>query len=100
MTNNEIVTSYYPLLTTIINNIVDDRQLVGDITNDLILILLEMDNEALNDIMLRGHLPFYFSRICLNNWRSSTSPVYYKYRKRFSDKQISNIKQIYYDERI
>lgn len=83
MTNSEIVSklSEDKVIETIATNIRVDKSLRDDFIQEINMILLEYDNVKLNDIYEKNQLNFFVTRICINNWHSTTSPFYTKYRK-------------------
>tara|TARA_R100001163_G_C5060534_1_gene197349 strand:+ start:1191 stop:1715 length:525 start_codon:yes stop_codon:yes gene_type:complete len=52
-----------------------------DLAHEVILAMLEADREKMNSIAESGGLRYWTVRLCLNNYRSSTSRYHYKYRK-------------------
>lgn len=87
LTNKEIVEqiqndeSYYQALQTIMKGHPRKNELIGDLYHEMLLIILNYCNDKLNKLVDKGHLKFYWVRIGLNQWQSSSSPFYYKYVK-------------------
>lgn len=52
-----------------------------DLTQEVLLILLTMDNERLNDIYTTGKIPHFVTKIVKNQWCSVTSTYYSTFRK-------------------
>lgn len=83
MTNQEIV----GLISTsgIVEDIARNIRVTGDYYDDFVqemyLTLMEYDNGRLNDIFGKGQIKYFTARVCLNNWNSSTSPFYCKYKR-------------------
>ena len=55
--------------------------LVDDLFQECILILCECDEKIIFDLYQKRHLLFYFGKIVINQWNSSSSPFYTNYRK-------------------
>lgn len=83
MTNQEIVycLSYSGLVEDIARNIRVTSDYYDDFVQEMYLTLMEYDNGRLNDIFGKGQIKYFAARVCLNNWNSSTSPFYTKYKK-------------------
>lgn len=85
--NNEILNiitdddTFYKALERIMKGHPRKDELIGDLYQELLLIFAEYDNNVLNNLVEKGHLKFYWVRIALNQWQSSSSPFYMKYRK-------------------
>lgn len=60
-----------------------------DLTQEVLLILLAMDNERLNDIYTTGKIPHFVTKIVKNQWCSLTSTYYTLYRK-YEKKKATN----------
>lgn len=82
-TNTEIIEeiSKDKLVEEIARNIRVTSDYYDDFVQDMYLTLLEYDNEKLNDIYEKKQMKFFLARICINNWNSSTSPFYCKYKR-------------------
>ena len=52
-----------------------------DLAHEVILAMLEADRTKMNDIVRSNGIRYWTVRLCLNNYRSSTSRFHYKYRK-------------------
>lgn len=52
-----------------------------DLTQDLLLELLDMPEEKLLGLYNRNQLPYFLTRIVKNNIHSKTSRFFYRYRK-------------------
>jgi hypothetical protein len=61
----------------------------ADLTQEVLIILLEMDNERLNDIYESGKLAHFVTKIIKNQWCSVTSTYYSLYRK-YEKKKATN----------
>ena len=60
-----------------------------DLTQEVLLILLTMDNERLNDIYEDGKLSHFVTKIVKNQWCSNTSTYYALFRK-YEKKKATN----------
>lgn len=82
-TNKEILNIIVsdPKYYNAVSNITKGHSLTDDLFNELLCIIGEYDNKKLNKLVEKKALKFYFIRICLNQWRSNTSPFYKKYKK-------------------
>lgn len=89
ITNNKIIELNYLKLKCIANNICNHHQHKDDFFQEMLLILLNIDNELINNLNNNQQLIFYFTKICKNNWNSTTSMFYRKYIKQ--SKYITNI---------
>ena len=85
-TNSEIIEDIQKegMIECIARNIKVTDDYYDDFVQDMYLTLLEYDNEKLNEIYSKNQLKFFATRICLNNWNSSTSPFYCKYKRPLS----------------
>lgn len=63
--------------------------LLDDFTQEVLLIFLE--NPRASELMVSGEYKWYIIRIALNQFRSSTSTFYYKYKKHKSIELTENI---------
>ena len=52
-----------------------------DLAHEVMLAMLEADRAKMNNIIAEGGIRYWVVRLCLNNYRSSTSRYHYKYRK-------------------
>jgi hypothetical protein len=57
---------------------------IDDFVQEIYLILLEYDQEKIKEIYDNGHIKFFLTRVIKNQWCSSTSPFFKKYRKYYS----------------
>ena len=81
LTNNQIIELEYNNLIKIASRICSSQLHRDDFNMEMLLILLEMNNDKLFDIYNKGHLNFFYARICTNQWHTTTSPFYNKYIK-------------------
>lgn len=83
MTNQEIVysLSYSGLVEDIARNIRVTSDYYDDFVQETYVTLLEYDNNKLNEIFDKKQIKYFVVRIMLNNWNSTTSPFYTKYKK-------------------
>lgn len=83
MTNQEIVycLSYSGLVEDIARNIRVTSDYYDDFVQETYVTLLEYDNTKLNEIFDKKQIKYFVVRIMLNNWNSTTSPFYTKYKK-------------------
>lgn len=74
-------TSEYDELKEIVLKIVkNERQdIIDDIFHDCLIILLE--HKKYKDLVEKDQVKYFFTRIVINQWRSSTSPTYKLYKK-------------------
>ena len=63
-----------------------------DLTQDIYLQLLQMDNAKINELYFKKQLRFWVTRIITNNIHSKTSPYYYQYKK--AQRQSVSISEI------
>ena len=52
-----------------------------DLAHEVILAMLEADPAKMNAVIASNGMRYWTVRLCLNNYRSSTSRFHYKYRK-------------------
>lgn len=52
-----------------------------DLSQDIYLQLLQMDNTKINELYFKKQLRFWITRIVVNSIHSKTSPYFYKYKK-------------------
>ena len=64
-----------------------DKMLMDDLASEMVLIILEYPNDKMIEAYEKGQHQFLIKRIINNNWNSSTSPFYKKYRK-YNDLEI------------
>lgn len=86
MTNQEIVycLSYSGLVEDIARNIRVTSDYYDDFVQETYVTLLEYDNTKLNEIFDKKQIKYFVVRIMLNNWNSTTSPFYCKYKRPLS----------------
>lgn len=86
MTNQEIVysLSYSGLVEDIARNIRVTSDYYDDFVQETYVTLLEYDNNKLNEIFDKKQIKYFVVRIMLNNWNSTTSPFYCKYKRPLS----------------
>ena len=69
------------MVETISRNIRVTPDYYDDFVQEIYLMLLEYDNKKLDDIFQKNQIKYFTSRIAINNWCSSTSPFYCKYKR-------------------
>lgn len=52
-----------------------------DLAHEVILMVLEADREKMQAIVKKKQMRYWIIRLCINNYRSTTSRYHYKYRK-------------------
>lgn len=57
-----------------------DKMLMDDLASELIMIILDYPNDKLISAYNKGEHLFYIKRIINNQWKSTTSPFWKKYR--------------------
>ena len=67
-----------------------------DLTQDIYLQLLQMDNAKINELYFKKQLRYWIARIVVNSIHSKTSPYYYIYKK--AQMQSVNINDIDIDD--
>lgn len=80
------------ILDQIIKNITKESsdEDLKDLKQDIYLTLLEKDEVLLAGIIERGQMPYYLTRIVLNNINSKTSRFYYKYKRHKNKETITD----------
>lgn len=76
----------------------ENTENLKDLTQDIYLQLLQMDNAKINELYFKKQLRFWITRIITNNIHSKTSPYYYQYKK--EQRQSVNINDIDIDDEI
>lgn len=76
----------------------ENTENLKDLTQDIYLQLLQMDNAKINELYFKNQLRFWVTRIITNNIHSKTSPYYYTYKK--EQMQSVNIGDIDIDDEI
>ena len=59
----------------------ENTENLKDLTQDIYLQLLQMDNAKINELFFKKQLRFWVTRIITNNIHSKTSPYFYTYKK-------------------
>ena len=59
----------------------ENTENLKDLTQDIYLQLLQMDNAKINELYFKNQLRFWVTRIITNNIHSKTSPYFYTYKK-------------------
>ena len=54
--------------------------LYEDLFQEVFIIIADYDKEKIKEIHSKGQLKYFFTRIVMNNFNSSSSPFYYKHR--------------------
>lgn len=80
------------LVEDISKNIGVSPKYFDDFVQEIYLILLEYDQEKLEAIYEKGDINFFLTRVIKNQWCSTTSPFYRKYRKyyEYADENKNN----------
>lgn len=80
------------LVEDISKNIGVSPKYFDDFVQEIYLVLLEYDQEKLEAIYEKGDINFFLTRIIKNQWCSTTSPFYRKYRKyyEYADENKNN----------
>lgn len=76
----------------------ENTENLKDLTQDIYLQLLQMDNAKINELYFKNQLRFWVTRIITNNIHSKTSPYFYTYKK--EQMQSVNIGDIDIDDEI
>ena len=76
----------------------ENTENLKDLTQDIYLQLLQMDNAKINELYFKKQLRFWVTRIITNNIHSKTSPYYYQYKK--EQRQSVSISDIDIDDEI
>ena len=58
-----------------------DGSLKDDFIQEMYLILLEYNEDKIIELYSKNQLKYFLIRICVNNYKSTTSPWYKKYMK-------------------
>lgn len=58
-----------------------DESLKDDFVQEMYLILLEYNENKIIELYNKNQLKYFLIRICVNNYKSTTSPWYKKYMK-------------------
>ena len=58
-----------------------DESLKDDFIQEMYLILLEYNENKILELYSKNQLKYFLIRICVNNYKSTTSPWYKKYMK-------------------
>lgn len=58
-----------------------DESLKDDFIQEMYLILLEYNENKIIELYNKNQLKYFLIRICVNNYKSTTSPWYKKYMK-------------------
>ena len=58
-----------------------DESLKDDFVQEMYLILLEYNENKIIELYSKNQLKYFLIRICVNNYKSTTSPWYKKYMK-------------------
>lgn len=75
-----ITDNYTDLRKTIVNITRNDYELIDDLLNECVLIFMEHDKAE--GLVERGQAKWFFIRIVLNQYRSTTSSFYKNYKKK------------------
>ena len=66
-----------------------DESLKADFIQEMYLILLEYNEDKIVELYNKNQLKYFLIRICVNNYKSITSPWYKKYMK-YNKELINN----------
>ena len=81
MTPSEWVTANYnDLRKTLLNITHNDYDLVDDLLHEVVIIFLE--HKKAQELVNQGHAKWFFIRITLNQYRSTTSSFYREYKRK------------------
>lgn len=83
MTKNDIINIIYKenWLENITNKYNIEENLKNDFIQEMYVILLEYNEDKIIDLYKKNQLKYFLIRICVNNYKSVTSPWYKKYNK-------------------
>lgn len=84
MTKNEVIEkiSNEKMVEEIVHNIAQtNNNNTRDLVQDVYLILLETDEDKIIKLYVNKQMKFYITRIVMNQYNSTLSPYYMKYRK-------------------
>ena len=97
--NNEILIKNIDFINYIIQKYVSDNY-IDDFTQEIYTIILEMKSEKIKDIIDKKYDKYFIVKLIKNQWFSSTSSFYYKYKKnKFEEYNENDIKDsVEYDE--
>ena len=59
----------------------ENTENLKDLTQDIYLQLLQMDNAKINELYFKKQLRYWIARIVVNSIHSKTSPYFYTYKK-------------------
>ena len=85
MDMNLYLQANYKTIRTKVRKVTKNHQNSDDLLNDLIVALLEKPKHYQMDLLLKGKVQHWFVSSASIQFKSTTSPYYYKYRK-FLDK--------------
>lgn len=78
------------VVENICKNIGVSDEYFEDFVQEIYLILLEYDKDKLKYIIENNQINFFITRIIINQWQSSTSPFYKKYKKFYNIIDLNN----------
>ena len=98
---NIYINKKYTKLTEVCRKLTSDKYPDHeDLLHEVILELYSKDEELINGLIHRGELLYYIVRIMINQYHSSTSPFYSKYKRHYKFKNLNwfdvQIFKIYY----
>lgn len=65
----------------------------SELAQEVAVVMLEKE-ETLDRLVERGVVKYWVVRVCLNNYRSSTSRFHYKFRRRMPDAAVEHWKHV------
>ena len=81
---NIYINKKYTKLTEVCRKLTSDKYPdYEDLLHEVILELYSKDEELINGLIHRGELLYYIVRIMINQYHSSTSPFYSKYKRHY-----------------
>tara|TARA_R100000808_G_scaffold1431_1_gene6537 strand:- start:692 stop:1228 length:537 start_codon:yes stop_codon:yes gene_type:complete len=81
---NIYINKKYTKLTEVCRKLTSDKYPdYEDLLHEVILELYSKDEELINGLIHRGELLYYIVRIMINQYHSSTSPFYCKYKRHY-----------------
>jgi len=83
-----------PEYKLICKNISKGHPSFEDLFQEVFLIIAEYDKQKIKEIHKKGQLKYFFTKIVMNNFNSTTSPFYSKYRKNGYKVGINDLKHI------
>lgn len=90
MTKQEIIGEFYndPKLDKALNKMCPNSLHIEDLKHEVMMILLEKDDYTIINMYQQGYLLFYTVNIIKNQYHSSSSDFYKKFRKEMTDIEV------------